>query len=96
MTPLDRDALRFFPRFVPWEQVTERERFDDRIDPVNAVVGAIMDVTAEGVALTTDDRRPTRDELVAWVWLTRPDLTAQLRPLASAAMIEVFDAYNDA
>lgn len=70
-------------------------RFDERFGAVNAVVGAIMDVTSDYVELSTDDESPTHDQLVAWLWLIRPDLDDRLREMASDKMRDAIDYYRE-
>lgn len=92
---IDRETLRLLPRHVLWSEVTEFERFDHRFGAVNVAEGPIMDVGDEYIELTTDDNKPTHDQLVAWAWLVRPDLGPQLRELASQDMREAIDYYEE-
>ncbi len=85
--------LSELPHIVAWNDAGELERFDERFGGVSEAVGPIMDVTREHVALTTDDT-PTRDELIAWAWLIRPSLSAQLRDIASPNMLRIIDSYG--
>jgi hypothetical protein len=93
MTSAIDSILYELPHIVVWSDVGEVERFDERFGGVNEVVGPIMDVTREYVALTTDDT-PSRDELIAWAWLIRPSLGVQLREIASHAMSRIIDSYG--
>jgi hypothetical protein len=90
---IDDETLLSFPRRFAWSDVVDRDRFDDRFGAVNAIQGAIMDVTQHGVELSTDGPI-TRDELIAWVWLVRPDLAANLREVAAATLRATIDSYS--
>ena len=92
---INRESLRFFPRRVAWNDVAEMDRFDDRFGAVNVAEGPIMDVSDECLQLTTDEREPTHDQLVAWAWLVRPDLGPRLREIASREMREAIDYYEE-
>lgn len=89
------ETLRVFPRRVPWSDVVELNRFDERFGALNVVEGAIMDVGDDHVALTTDDEEPMQSQLVAWVWLVRPDLGSCLREIASQPLREAIDYYEE-
>jgi hypothetical protein len=89
------EMLLSMPRRMPWTGVTEADRFDERFGAVNAAVGAIMDVTDQYVELTTDGQEPTRDQLVAWAWLIRPDLGQGLRDIAPTEVREAIDYYEE-
>jgi hypothetical protein len=91
---IDDDLLRFIPRRVAWQDVTDVERFDDRFGAVNVAVGPIMDVTDEYVELSSDTNEPAQDELVAWAWLIRPDLGRRLREVATGELRDAIDAYE--
>jgi hypothetical protein len=89
-----QELVRFLPRSVAWSDIPEFDRFDERFGAVNVSLGPIMDVTEGYVAFTTD-QRPTKDELVAWAWLIRPDLEEQIIHLASRELREAIAYYRE-
>jgi hypothetical protein len=89
-----QDLIRFLPRSVAWSDISQFDRFDERLGAVNVSHGAIMDVTDGHVALSTD-QSPTDDELVAWAWLIRPDLQEQIIPAASSELREAIAYYRN-
>lgn len=84
------DVLRDLPMAVPYREIVQLERLDER----EGDVGDIAEVTETGAAWCPNTDPPDRAEQLAWAWVIRPDLDDELLELADDNLRETILEYR--
>lgn len=87
-------TLRAMGNPVPWEEVTLIESFDDRRALLQPRTQNIVGVLQEGVEFCPNEDPPSPNEMLAFLWLVRPDLaTGVVNELTDPAVREVIEDF---
>jgi hypothetical protein len=64
------------PKEVPFKEIVDFENLDVRVGCVNVFFANIVGVNKGFIGFSPNSDPPSCDELLAWLWLVRPDLTS--------------------
>jgi hypothetical protein len=75
--------LQNIPREVDWDDIPEFERMDDRVSMVSMICSNIIGVNEGYIEWCPNDEPPIEAEILAWIWVIRPDLGEKIFPRAN-------------
>lgn len=71
------------PRTVRFTEIQQFETMEDRFFAVDRTIGPIIGMNTDSVDFVPHDKRPTRDEILAWLWVVHPEYKAGIFELGS-------------
>ena len=75
------------PLVVSWSQVVDFERWDDRQSCVDILFSNIVGVSEGWVEFCPNDEPPEKQEILAWIWAIRPDLSQEILESAPSSVL---------
>jgi len=89
-----QELLNEPPATVPWSDVAEFDRLDDRRACVDALFPNILGVNEGFVEWCPNDDPPSEEETLAWLWFIRPDLSGQIARDTSDDLTDMIRHYK--
>ena len=83
------------PTTVSWGDIKEFDRFEDRFFDVEAYFGDIVGMLDGAVEFSPNNHPPTQDELLAWLWVIRPENKDDILSLANDDLREIIEDYGN-
>ncbi|QDT94759.1 hypothetical protein V144x_01900 [Gimesia aquarii] len=83
------------PRLVLRSNVSELERSDDRISCLKGIFGTTIGVNEDSFEWCPDDRPPSPQELLGWLWFLEPNIDVNLKSKASGQLSKLMIAYDE-
>jgi hypothetical protein len=83
------------PSSVPWTEVVDFARLDERRSCVDCLYANILGVNTGEVEWCPNEEPPSRDEKLAWLWFIRPDLAPEIQTDASAELRRLMESYEN-
>lgn len=75
--------IKKIPRRVRFTDIQQFETMEDRFFAVDRTIGAILGMNVDSVDFVPHDEPPTRDEVLAWLWVIHPEYKAGILELGS-------------
>jgi len=82
------------PREIPWSQIVQFDKLDERVSAVGCLFVNIIGVNDGYVEWCPNDDPPTQDEYLAWVWVVRPDLGSLMKEEVGKDFTALIAAYE--
>ena len=74
------------PDTIPWSEVVDFDRWDERRSCVDVLFANIIGVEDGFVEWLPNEDPPSREEVLAWIWAVRPDLGNEIIPDATTRL----------
>ena len=82
------------PTEVALKDVGEPERLEERFFGVEGNIGDIVGMLEDAVEFCPNNEPPTRDEVLAWLWVIKPEHKDEIVALASGELREIIADYD--
>jgi len=66
--------LETVPTEVPWSEIGEFDKFDERQSAVSVLYSNTIGVCQNYIEFCPDNEPAQREEILSWIWAFRPDL----------------------
>lgn len=94
MIPLDvQSILDSIPNEVPWQDIPQFDRLDERVAIANDLCANIIGVNEASIEWCPNDEPPSMKETLIWWWVVRPDLGAAIAVEAPQELKEIIGNY---
>lgn len=94
MLTLDVQAiLDSIPNEVPWQDIVQFDKLDERVALANDLCANIIGVNEGYIEWCPNDEPPSRLETLTWWWVVRPDLGAAIAIEAPPELKEIISPY---
>jgi hypothetical protein len=94
MLTLDVQAiLEAIPNEVPWQDIVQFDKLDERVALANDLYANIIGVNEGHIEWCPNDEPPSLLETLAWWWVVRPDLGAAIAIEAPQELKEIISQY---
>ena len=77
------------PRTVRFTDIQQLKTMENRFFAVDRTIGGILGMNADSVDFCPDNKPPSRDEVLAWLWVIHPEYKAAILKLGSDRVREV-------
>ena len=85
--------LDSIPNEVPWQDIVQFDKLDERIVLANDLCANIIGVNEGYIEWCPDDEPPSLLETLTWWWVVRPDLGAAIAIEAPQEPKEIISQY---
>jgi hypothetical protein len=75
--------VKKIPRRVRFKDIQQFETMEDRFFAVDRTIGAILGMNEDSIDFCPDKEPPSRDEVLAWLWVIHPEYKAAILELGS-------------
>jgi hypothetical protein len=82
-----------YPCEVGWNEMKEKGRVEERYIDMDMAVGAMYGITDNGIDFSPNNEPPTKDEILAWLWIIHPEWAPEIRELANEKIRQAIDDY---
>ena len=82
------------PLKVPWSDIAEFDKLDDRVSAVSVLFGSVVGVNQGFIEWCTDSLPPAESERLAWLWVCWPHLDEQIMSRARDDHRELMRCYR--
>lgn len=86
--------LESLPDRADWQDIKDFSRLDDRASLVNALHPNLVGLNDGSVEWCPNQVPPSLAEKLAWVWILRPDLTAEIYKAGDSELIQQIEHYQ--
>jgi hypothetical protein len=94
MLTLDiQSILESIPHEVPWSDIVQFDKLDERVAIANAFCANIIGVNENYIEWCPNDEPPSMKETLTWWWVVRPDLGAAIAIEAPQELKEIIGHY---
>jgi hypothetical protein len=94
MLTLDiQSILNSIPHEIPWQDIVQFEKLDDRVAIANNLCANIIGVNENTIEWCPNDEPPNHLETLVWWWVVRPDLGAAIAKEAPQELKQTIGQY---
>ena len=94
MLTLDiQSILNSIPHQIPWQDIVQFEKLDDRVAIANNLYANIIGVNENTIEWCPNDEPPNHLETLVWWWVVRPDLGAAIAREAPQELKQIISQY---
>jgi hypothetical protein len=94
MLTLDiQSILNSLPHKIPWPDIVQFEKLDDRVAIANDLCANIIVVNENTIEWCPNDDTPNHLETLVWWWVVRPDLGAAIAIEAPEELKKIISLY---
>ena len=94
MLTLDiQSILNSIPHKIPWQDIVQFEKLDDRVAIANALCANIIVVNENTIEWCPNNDTPNHLETLVWWWVVRPDLGAAIAIEAHEKLKKIISLY---
>lgn len=87
--------LETVPVEVPWNQIVEFDKFDERQSAVTVLYSNTIGVRENYIEFCPDYAPPLREEILSWIWAYRPDLGNEMLGMKPTEDFKILiESYN--
>jgi len=94
MLTLDiQSILNSLPHKIPWQDIVQFEKLEDRVAIANALCANIIAVNENTIEWCPNDDTSNHLETLVWWWVVRPDLGAAIAIEAPEEIKKIISLY---
>jgi hypothetical protein len=81
--------VKKIPRTVRFKDIQGFKTMEDRFFAVDRMIGVILGMNADSIDFCPENKPPSRDEVLAWLWVIHPEYKAAIWGLGSQIVRKV-------
>ena len=82
------------PRTVSFNDIKEFDRFEERFFDVEGRIGDIVGMLEGAVEFCPNNDPPSQDEILAWLWVIKPEFKKDILSFANDDLREIITDYD--
>lgn len=87
--------LETVPTEVPWSEIVDFDKFDERQSAVSVLYSNTIGVCENYIEFCPDYEPPQREEILSWIWAFRPDLADEILEMNLSEDFKILlESYN--
>ena len=87
--------LETVPTEVPWSEIVDFDKFDERQSAVIVLYPNTIGVCESYIEFCPDYEPPQREEILSWIWAFRPDLADEILEMNLSEDFKILlESYN--